>query len=110
MRIYCYKVLTITKSVSIVKVTDNVSRGGVNVVHENLKKIRTAKGVTQSHLAKKLTISNMAYSRMENGDSKIDVERLRIISKALNVDIAVFFESELTESVIKEIEEKRVAV
>ena len=80
------------------------------MVHENLKKIRTAKGVTQSHLAKKLNISNMAYSRMENGDSKIDVERLKIISKALSVDIAIFFDDKLTESVINEMEEKRVAV
>ena len=80
------------------------------MVHENLKKLRTAKGVTQSHLAKKLNISNMAYSRMENGDSKIDVERLRVISKALSVDIEVFFEDKLTESVILELEGKRVAV
>lgn len=80
------------------------------MVHENLKKIRTAKGVTQTHLAKKLNISNMSYSRMENGDAKIDVERLKVISTALSVDIAVFFDNKLTDSVIKDLADKRVAI
>lgn len=80
------------------------------MVHENLKKIRIAKGVTQSHLAKKLNISGMTYSRMENGDSKIDVERLKKISQALSVEIEVFFDNKLTESVIYNKEQKRAAV
>lgn len=80
------------------------------MVHKNLKEIRTAKGVTQSHLAKKLEISTMTYSRMENGESKIDVERLIVIAKALGVGVEVFFSKELTESVIKSMEQKHVAV
>ncbi|PIC72489.1 helix-turn-helix domain-containing protein [Sporosarcina sp. P17b] len=70
------------------------------MVHENLKKIRIAKGVTQVHLAKKLNVTPMTYSRMENGDSKIDVERMKILSQALETDIEVFFNNKLTESVI----------
>lgn len=80
------------------------------MVHENLKKLRISKGVTQAHLAKKLNISNMAYSRMENGDSKIDVERLKVISKALSVEIEVFFNDKLTDSVILKMEEKQFAI
>lgn len=80
------------------------------MVHENLKKIRAAKGVTQTHLAKKLNISNMSYSRMENGDAKIDVERLKVISTALSVDIAIFFDNKLTDSVIEDLTGKRVAI
>lgn len=74
------------------------------MVHKNLKKIRLAKGVTQAHLANRLDISNMAYSRMENGESKIDVERLKVIAITLNVKIEVFFNEKLTESVIKSME------
>lgn len=80
------------------------------MVHKNLKNIRIAKGITQSHLAKKLCISNMAYSRMESGDAKIDVERLKVLSIALNIDIEVFFDNTLTESVIKNMDQKRSAV
>ena len=74
------------------------------MVHENLKKIRTAMGVTQSHLAKKINVTGMTYSRIENGDSKLDVERLKVISMALGVEVAIFFDEQLTESVIEEIE------
>ncbi|QMT16120.1 helix-turn-helix transcriptional regulator [Planococcus maritimus] len=42
------------------------------MVCKNLKEIRTAKGVTQSHLAKKLCISTMTYSRMENLESMLN--------------------------------------
>jgi len=72
------------------------------MVHENLKKIRIAKGVTQSHLANKLSVTPMTYGRMENGDSRIDVERLKVLSKALDLEVGIFFSNELTESVIKE--------
>ena len=73
------------------------------MIHENLKKIRLAKGMTQLHLAKKLGISNMAYSRMESGKTKIDAEILKVLSKELDVGVEVFFTNELTESVIIEL-------
>lgn len=71
------------------------------MVHENLRKIRLSKGVTQLHLAKKLDITSMTYGRMEKGESKIDVERLKKLSVALDVEIEVFFNEKLTDSVIK---------
>lgn len=80
------------------------------MVHKNLKKIRVAKGVTQSHLANKLNVSAMTYSRMENGESKIDVERLVILSKVLSVEVEVFFDEELTESVIESMNQKHAVV
>lgn len=80
------------------------------MVHENLKNIRMAKGVTQSHLAKKLNVSNMTYSRMESGETKIDVERLIVISKALSINVEVFFNIKLTDSVINSFEQKRSVV
>lgn len=80
------------------------------MVHKNLKKIRIAKGVTQAHLAKKLDISKMAYSRMENGESKIDVERLLVIATALSIEVEVFFDEKLTDSVINSMEQKHAAV
>lgn len=75
------------------------------MVHDNLKKIRTAMGVTQSHLAKKINVTGMTYSRIENGESKLDVERLKVISITLGLDVTVFFDDKLTESVINEIEQ-----
>lgn len=70
------------------------------MVHENLRKLRKAKGVSQSFLAKKLGVSNMTYSRLENGETRIDVERLNTIAKALDVNVEIFFNQKLTDSVV----------
>lgn len=61
-------------------------------------------GVSQAHLAKKINVTNTTYSRIERGESKLDVERLKIISIALGLDVKVFFDSELTKSVILKLE------
>lgn len=74
------------------------------MVHENLKKIRIAKGVTQSRIAKQINVTSMTYSRIESGESKLDVERLKVISILLGIDVAIFFDDKLTNSVIKVIE------
>ena len=74
------------------------------MVHENLKKIRIAKGVTQSRVAKQINVTSMTYGRIESGESKLDVERLKVISILLGVDVAIFFDDKLTDSVIKRIE------
>ncbi|MGG0761390.1 hypothetical protein [Bacillus paramycoides] len=45
---------------------------------------------------------------MVNKDVRLDVERLKKISGALNVPISIFFDDKLTESVIKEMESEFV--
>jgi len=73
------------------------------LVHENVEKIRRAKGITKTHLAKKLNLSLQGYRHITSGNVRLDVERLKIIAEVLGVDPAVFFDDELTESVIKEL-------
>ncbi|MDW0113816.1 helix-turn-helix transcriptional regulator [Sporosarcina saromensis] len=80
------------------------------MVHENLKKIRIAKGVTQTHLAKVLKVTTMTYSRLENGETKIDVERLKILSRALDINVGIFFDNKLTDSVIYNMSEGKEVV
>lgn len=70
------------------------------MVHQNVEKIRKAKGVTKTHLAKKLNMTLQGYRHIMSGSTRLDVERLRIIAKELGVEPAVFFDNELTETVI----------
>ncbi|KOS64662.1 helix-turn-helix transcriptional regulator [Lysinibacillus agricola] len=74
------------------------------MIHENLKKLRIAKGVTQSRIAKQINVTPMTYSRIERGESELGVERLKVIAVLLGIEVAIFFNDELTKSVIKEIE------
>jgi transcriptional regulator with XRE-family HTH domain len=74
------------------------------MVHENVEKLRIAKGITKTHIANKLNMSLQGYRHITSGDVRLDVERLKVIANVLGVDPAVFFDNTLTESVVKEIE------
>jgi transcriptional regulator with XRE-family HTH domain len=70
------------------------------MVHDNVEIIRKAKGITKTHLAKKLGLSLQGYRHITSGGTKLDVERLRIIANELHVAVEVFFDDELTKFVI----------
>ncbi len=71
------------------------------MIHENVELVRKAKGVTKTHLAKKLNLSLQGYRHITSGKVRLDVERLKIIADELGVEPAIFFDRNLTESVIK---------
>lgn len=70
------------------------------VVHENVEKIRKAKGITKTHIAHRLGISLQGYRHIVSGNTRLDVERLKTIAEVLGVEPAVFFDNGLTESVV----------
>lgn len=70
------------------------------MIQANVERIREAKGVTKTHVANKLGISLQGYRHITTGDVRLDVDRLIVIANVLGVEPAVFFDNELTESVI----------
>lgn len=74
------------------------------MIHNNVKNIREAKGVTKTHIAKKLNLSLMGYTHIETGSVRLDVERLKLIANILGVSPEVFFDNQLTEIVIQKLE------
>jgi transcriptional regulator with XRE-family HTH domain len=78
----------------------------ITIVHLNVEKIRKAKGVTKTHMAKKLGLTLQGYSHITTGQVRLDVERLKLIAVILSVDPAIFFDNQLTDSVICELETK----
>lgn len=71
------------------------------MIHENVERIRKAKGVSKTYLANKLGMTLQGYRHMASGNVRMDVERLQVIANALDVSPAIFFDRQLTESVIK---------
>ncbi|WP_051691860.1 helix-turn-helix domain-containing protein [Pedobacter borealis] len=57
-------------------------------VNKNIKRLRLANNLTQQIIAEKLNISQNAYSLIENGKTKIDVQRIRQFASIFNVDSA----------------------
>ncbi|MBD99368.1 MAG: transcriptional regulator [Verrucomicrobia bacterium] len=54
-------------------------------VGQNIRKIRELKGYTQEYLAKELEISQRNYSRIENNELELNLNRLEKISNILDV-------------------------
>ncbi|MGG3012248.1 helix-turn-helix transcriptional regulator [Brevibacillus parabrevis] len=79
------------------------------MVHVNVRRIRKAKGVTKTHMANMLGISLQGYSHIEQGNVRLDVERLRIIAAILSVEVAIFFDDELTKSVVEKLMQAKPA-
>lgn len=69
------------------------------MIHENVKRIRESKGVSKTHIANKLDISLQGYRHIENGETRLSAERLKIIAKALGEEPNIFFEDKVTDYV-----------
>jgi len=57
-------------------------------VHQNLKRIREQKKLSQQYLANRLHITQTAYSLIESGKTKIDVDRIRQLAGILDTPFA----------------------
>jgi transcriptional regulator with XRE-family HTH domain len=60
-------------------------------IADRLRKIRTEKNYSQDYLAKKIGITQKAYSKIENNETRLNVDVLQKISDILEVPIEVFF-------------------
>lgn len=75
-------------------------------VAQNVKRVREARGVSKTYIARKLDMSLQGYRYLEDGTVKLDVERLKVIADALGVEGAVFLDDKLTDLVITQNTEK----
>ncbi len=66
----------------------------MDVARLNIKKHREFKGMRQQDLADKLCISLRSYQSLENGETKLDLERLEQISKVLETNIEEILKNE----------------
>ena len=64
-----------------------------NSIADLVKKTRYEKNYSQDHIAKKLGITQKAYSKIENNETKLNVDTLTRIAEILEVDVASFFSS-----------------
>jgi transcriptional regulator with XRE-family HTH domain len=56
-------------------------------IANNIKKVREFKDLTQEYVAQQLNISQVAYSKMERGETEISMSKLEQISKIFEVSI-----------------------
>lgn len=63
-------------------------------IKDRIRKLRMEKGVTQEYVAYKIGIEPINYGRIERGDAKLTVERLREILDVFGVSMVEFFKEE----------------
>jgi transcriptional regulator with XRE-family HTH domain len=57
-----------------------------NLIGKKIKSLRIEHGFNQKDLAKKLNITQSAYSRLERGETRIDIERVIKLGEIYNVE------------------------
>lgn len=62
-------------------------------ITNRIKKLRLIKGYSHEYMASRLHISQAAYSKIENNQTKLSVERLFQVSKILEVSLADVFDT-----------------
>ena len=72
-------------------------------VCENIRRIREARGITKTFIANALGMSLQGYRYLEDGDVRLDVERMKKIASLLCVDSRVLLNDKQTESVINSV-------
>jgi transcriptional regulator with XRE-family HTH domain len=61
-------------------------------VHQNIKKVRILRGKTREELADQLGLCVKQYANLENGKSRIDIERFVKIAGILEVSVITLLE------------------
>src|SRR5690606_29673806 len=56
-------------------------------IEKRIRNIRELKSLTQEYMADKLGISQAAYSKIENGATKVSYEKLQDIAKIMDVKV-----------------------
>lgn len=64
-------------------------------IYDRIKQLRRIKDLSQKEVAEKVHKSISAYNRLENGETKISVDELPIIAKALDCTIDDLFQEEI---------------
>jgi transcriptional regulator with XRE-family HTH domain len=65
------------------------------MIHLKIRQLRKDMGLTQECVARQLCISQNAYSLIERGHTRIDIERLVQISKLLKISVTELINLEL---------------
>lgn len=70
-----------------------------NIVCKRIRQLRVLKGISQEYIAEELGITQPSYARLEVEDSRINIERLKLIANILDVSITELFNEEPLSSV-----------
>ena len=63
-----------------------------DIIGKNIRKFRELKGYSQEYMANEMELTQASYAKLESNSTKISVERLFMIAKLLETDVAEILE------------------
>ena len=64
-------------------------------INKKLKNLRRQKKYTQAYIADRLGVTTRAYSKIENGETNLTIEKLYRITDILDVHLSHLFDSDI---------------
>lgn len=64
-----------------------------NQIENNIRRFRELKGYSQEYMAQELGISQSSYAKIENGSTKITIDRLQQIAEILDIEVSSLISS-----------------
>ena len=61
-------------------------------IGEKLKEFRKLRGLTQEQLAEMVEVTFQQIQKYENGNTRLNTDKLQAVAKALNVPVSAFFD------------------
>jgi transcriptional regulator with XRE-family HTH domain len=65
-----------------------INKCAMTDIARNIRQIRELKNFTQSHVAERLSISQAAYAKIEQGITVLKIDRLQQIAEILEVELS----------------------
>ncbi|MDP4108030.1 MAG: helix-turn-helix transcriptional regulator [Bacillota bacterium] len=73
------------------------------LVHDNIRKVRIAKGIKQCHVYESLGITRQMYHLFEKQGKGNNAEKIEAIANILEEKPGIFFDDKLTDAVIRKV-------
>lgn len=76
-------------------------------IGEKLKEFRKLRGLTQEQLAEMVEVTFQQIQKYENGNTRLNTDKIQLVAQALNVPVSAFFdEGSRDEKLLSEQEQK----
>lgn len=77
----------------------------MSTVYLKIEEVRKRKGVTKSHIARSCGHTPQWYSKVSKGEIVLDVNKLELIASILEVNVTVFFDNKLSDTLNLELKQ-----
>lgn len=77
-------------------------------IGEKLKEFRKLRGLTQEQLAEMVEVTFQQIQKYENGNTRLNTDKLQVVAQALNIPVSAFFDEGCSDEKLLSEQEQRL--